>query len=59
MVTVEETIKPTVSIMLSTGEETCLIKLCCLKNEMLIDDSHVIELQGIHDQVIKTLGKQY
>lgn len=44
-------------MLLDTGADICLIKLNCLKDNTLIHDSHIIELQGIHEQIIKTLGR--
>lgn len=54
---VEETIKGETAMLLDTGADICLIKLNCSKDNTLIDDSHIIELQGIHEQIINTLGR--
>lgn len=44
-------------MLLDTGSDISLIKLYSLADDTWIDDTIQLELQGIHEQVIKTLGK--
>lgn len=44
-------------MLLDTGADVSLIKLHCLKDETLIDDTVKLNLQGIHNKTITTIGQ--
>lgn len=59
MINIEESIQEHTFMLLETGADISLIKLKCLKDDTLIDDSIKLKLQGINKNLIETIGRTF